>query len=248
MKKVKVITSCISIATFKEFVEKVFELSETQKSSYVCCANVHMVVEAYKDPLFNQVLNNADLVSPDGRPISLAISFFNKIKQERIAGMDLVPCLLQEAERRKKSVYFYGSTQEVLLRIVQKIHQDFPNLRIAGTYSPPFRVLSQEEEEAIIQTINEAKPDLLFVSLGCPKQEKWMATHKNTIIACMLGVGQAFLTYAGLEKRAPKWARDFALEWAYRLYLEPRRLWKRYVVTNSTFLFLMLKRLIAGKY
>jgi N-acetylglucosaminyldiphosphoundecaprenol N-acetyl-beta-D-mannosaminyltransferase len=248
MEKVKVISSLISTGSFKDFINAIFDLSEKQSSSYVCFANVHMVIEAYQDKAFNEILNKADLATPDGRPISLAIKLFEKINQERVAGMDLMPALLAEAEKRGKSVYFYGSTEEVLSKIRAQIHQDFPQLRIAGTYSPPFRTLSEEEDQAIVQQINASNPDLLFVSLGCPKQEKWMAAHTGKINACMLGVGQAFLTYTGLEKRLPKWARDWSLEWAYRLYLEPQRLWKRYLVGNSLFLLLILKRMIFRSY
>ncbi len=248
MEKVKVIRSLISTGSFNDFIDAIFDLSEKQLSSYVCFANVHMVIEAYQDKSFNEIINKADLVTPDGRPISLAIKLFDKINQERVAGMDLMPALLAEAEKRNKSVYFYGSTEDVLAKIRAKIHQDFPKLRIAGTYSPPFRPLSEEEDQAVTQQINEVAPDLLFVSLGCPKQEKWMAAHIGNINACMLGVGQAFLTYTGLEKRLPKWARDWSLEWAYRLYLEPKRLWKRYLVGNSLFLFFVFKRLISGNY
>ncbi|TAH21977.1 MAG: glycosyltransferase [Cytophagales bacterium] len=248
MKKVKVVSSLISTGTFKEFVDTIFDFTDNRLSSYVCCANVHMVVEAYQDKAFNKMLNEADLVTPDGRPISVVIKLFDKIAQERVAGMDLLPILLKEAEIRGKSVYFYGSTEEVLTKIRTQIAADFPKLRIAGTYSPPFRPLSEEEDQQIINNINGSGADLVFVSLGCPKQEKWMAAHKGKVNACMLGVGQAFLTYTGLEKRLPKWARDWSLEWAYRLYLEPKRLWRRYVIGNSIFLFFVFKRLIFRTY
>lgn len=247
-KKVKVISSLISTGTFKEFVDAIFDFADKQPSSYVCCANVHMVVEAYQDKAFNKMLNEADLVTPDGRPISVVIKLFDKIAQERVAGMDLLPVLLKEAEIRGKSVYFYGSTEEVLTKIQAQIATDFPKLRIAGICSPPFRLLTEEEDQQIINLINDSGADLVFVSLGCPKQEKWMAMHKGKVNACMLGVGQAFLTYTGLEKRLPKWAQDLSLEWAYRLYLEPKRLWRRYVIGNSIFLLFVLKRLIFRTY
>lgn len=248
MKKVQIISSLISTGSFNEMVETIFQLQETQSSSYVCCANVHMVIESYQDKVFNQMLNDADLTTPDGRPLSIVMKLINKIDQERVAGMDLLPVLLAEAEKRLKSVFFYGSTDDVLDKIREQIGKDFPKLRIAGTYSPPFRPLSEEEDQAVINMMNSAKSDLVFVSLGCPKQEKWIAMHKGKVNACMLGVGQAFLTYTGLEKRLPKWARDWSLEWAYRLYLEPKRLWRRYIIGNSIFLFFVFKRLIFKTY
>lgn len=241
MQKLKILNSFISKGTFQEFIEQIFNLVERKKSSYVCFANVHMLIESHKDESFSKILNNADVVTPDGAPVSKVMSLFYKYSQDRVAGMDLLPLLMEEAEKRNKSVYFYGSTNNVLEAIKARANKELPNLRIAGMYSPPFRKLSEDEDQEIINTINAAEADLVFVALGCPKQEKWMSEHKNKVNACMLGVGQAFLVYAGLEKRLPKWARDFCLEWVYRLYLEPGRLWKRYLYTNSMFVFLITK-------
>ncbi|WP_242928730.1 WecB/TagA/CpsF family glycosyltransferase [Pontibacter vulgaris] len=248
--KRKLLTSLISAGSFNDFVNHIFWLTDNKASSYVCFANVHMLVESYKDKSFNTLLNQADVATPDGGPVSKLMKLLYGQQQDRVAGMDLVPRLLQEAADRGKSVYFYGSTDQVLEAVVSRAKQDLPNLRIAGYYSPPFRKLSDEEDNAIVDMINETAPDLVFVALGCPKQERWMADHKGRVNACMLGVGQAFMTYAGLEKRLPKWARDLSLEWTYRLYLEPGRLWKRYLVTNSTFVYLasklLLHRLVKG--
>ncbi|UZR92741.1 WecB/TagA/CpsF family glycosyltransferase [Chondrinema litorale] len=245
MKKKLVFNSLISTGTFQEFTDKIFELSETKESSYVCFANAHMMVESYKSPEFNKILNNADLAAPDGGPVSKAVKVYHGIKQVRVPGMDLLPVLLDEAEKRNKSVYFFGTTDDLLEIIKEKAAKEFPNLRIAGTFSPPFRKLSEEEENDIIDMIQATNPDLLFVALGCPKQEMWMAAHMGKINACMLGVGQAFRTYAGVEKRLPKWARNLSLEWVYRFYLEPGRLWKRYLVTNSFFIYLFIKHLFS---
>ena len=246
MKKVKVFNSFISKGTLKECIEHIFSLTDMQFSSYVCFANVHMLMEAYKDARFNKVLTEADIVTADGAPVSKLMSIIYKYNQERIAGMDLLPLLLLEAAKRNKSVYFYGSTQHVLDTIEKEIVTEIPNLRIAGMYSPPFRNLTDNENKLIEKRINDSKPDLVFVALGCPKQELWMANKKNKINACMLGVGQAFLVYAGLEKRLPKWMRNFCIEWIYRLNLEPGRLWKRYLINNSLFLFLLPKFFLKG--
>jgi len=241
MEKVRVFNSFISKGTLKECTEHIFSLTDMQLSSYVCFANVHMIMEAYKDARFNRVLTDADIVTADGAPISKLMSHVYKYKQERIAGMDLLPFLLCEAAKRNKSVYFYGSTQQVLETIEKKIVKEIPNLKIAGMYSPPFRNLSDYENTLIENKINDSRPDLVFVALGCPKQELWMANKKDKINACMLGVGQAFLVYAGVEKRLPKWMRNFCIEWIYRLYLEPGRLWKRYLINNSLFILLLPK-------
>ncbi|MEJ8800609.1 WecB/TagA/CpsF family glycosyltransferase [Pontibacter sp. H249] len=241
--KRRLITSLISAGSFNDFINHIFWLTDTKASSYVCFANAHMLVEAYQDKEFNKILNNADVATPDGGPLSKLMKLLYGQKQDRVAGMDVLPRLLREAAIRGKSVYFYGSTDQVLEAVVNKAKQEHPNLKIAGYYSPPFRKLSAEEDASITEMINQTKPDLMFVALGCPKQERWMAEHKGKVNACMLGVGQAYMTYANLEKRLPKWARDWSLEWTYRLWQEPRRLWKRYLVTNSMFVVLALKLL-----
>ncbi len=240
MKK-KVINSWISSGKFEDVVNEIVDMSQQKRSSYVCFANVHMVVESYKDAQFNKVLNQADVACPDGRPVSLYMQLFDGQKQDRIPGMDVVPALMDIANEKGLAVYFYGSTEDVLEKIKEKITKDYPNVRFAGYDSPPFRALTPEEDAVAVQRIHEANPDFVFVSLGCPKQEKWMEAHMDRVDACMLGVGQAFLTFVGMEKRLPKWARDFSLEWTYRLWLEPKRLWKRYLFTNSTFLWLVFR-------
>jgi N-acetylglucosaminyldiphosphoundecaprenol N-acetyl-beta-D-mannosaminyltransferase len=244
MKRKTIFNTSISIGTYEGFIDEIVSLAHHKIPSYVCFANVHMVMEAYKDPLFRNVVNNADLVAPDGKPLSVFLRLSEGIKQDRICGMDVLPDLLKKAEDAGKSVYFYGTTEELLKTIAEKASREFPALRISGYYSPPFRDLSPEEKSHIALRINEAAPDLVFVSLGCPKQEKWMAEHKDKIGACLLGLGQAFKVYAGQEKRLAPWMRNLSLEWVYRLYLEPGRLWKRYVFTNSYFLVLAFQAII----
>ncbi|WP_460578191.1 WecB/TagA/CpsF family glycosyltransferase [Hymenobacter coalescens] len=235
-----VLASWISTGPPAAFVDVVLRLGAARTSSYVCFANVHMVVEAHRQPEFGAVVNRAAVVAPDGSPVAAAVRWFGGPAQSRVAGMDALPLLLAEAERRGQSVYFYGTTPEVLGAIEARIRRELPALRVAGLHAPPFRPLTPEEDAADVARINAADPDLVFVALGCPRQEQWMAAHQGRIHACMLGVGQAFMTYAGLERRLPPWARRLWLEWAYRLWLEPRRLWRRYLVTNSRFVWLVL--------
>ncbi|WP_255593961.1 WecB/TagA/CpsF family glycosyltransferase [Pontibacter sp. HSC-14F20] len=245
--KRRLLNSYITTGRFDEFVEQVFWMTDNRDSSYVCFANVHMLVEAHQNPDFNQILNEADVASPDGGPLSKLIKLKYGHTQDRVPGMDLMPRLIEEAAARGKSVFFYGSTDDVLEAVVATAKEKHPALRVAGHYSPPFRKLTEAEDQSIVDMINDAGADLVFVALGCPKQERWMAEHKGRVKACMLGVGQAYMTYAGLEKRLPKWARDLSLEWTYRLYQEPKRLWKRYLVTNSTFVYLTLKDMLWPK-
>jgi N-acetylglucosaminyldiphosphoundecaprenol N-acetyl-beta-D-mannosaminyltransferase len=246
LSKQVVLDSAISTGPFDEFVDYILQLGAARSSAYVCCANVHMVVEAHRDASFRKILEEADLVTPDGGPVASVAGWVGGHSQERVAGMDLVPALLAKAAERGQSVYFYGTTDDVLQAIVERAKRELPHLRLVGTCAPPFRALTAEEETAHVAAINAADPDLLFVALGCPRQERWMATHRGKIKACMLGVGQAFLVYAGLEQRLPVWARRLWLEWAYRLWLEPRRLWRRYLVTNSRFLYLMAQKTLVG--
>ena len=241
MVKENIFTFPVSTGSYQQFIDEIFKLSEHKASSYVCFANVHMVIEAYNNPSFSTAISNADIVTPDGKPVALFLKFLKKINQERVAGLDVFPDLLREAEARKKSIYFYGTTEDILDKIEQKAKREYPDLNISGLYSPPFRSLSPDEETEVITRINDAKPDLIFVALGCPKQERWMAEHKSKINGCMLGIGHAFKVYAEVSKRSPKWMQKLSLEWAYRLYQEPGRLWKRYFYTNSLFLFLTFK-------
>jgi N-acetylglucosaminyldiphosphoundecaprenol N-acetyl-beta-D-mannosaminyltransferase len=229
-------------------LDEIFKVAGHNRSSYVCFANVHMVMEAYKDPGFRKVVNEADIVAPDGKPLSVFLRLFYGIVQDRICGMDVLPEVLRRAEKENKSVYFYGTTPEILEAIFLRARKDLPQLQVKGSYSPPFRPLTPEEKQNIITEINSAAPDFLFVALGCPKQEKWMAEHKGKIKSCMMGLGQAFHVYAGKEKRLPNWMRALSLEWMYRLFLEPKRLWKRYLFTNSLFLFLTLRQLVAKAF
>lgn len=247
LKKKKILNTSISMGSYNEFIDAICAMSVSRSSSYVCFANAHMLTTAHQQPAFATVVNSADIVAPDGKPVSILMNVSYSTRQERVCGMDLLPDLLRACADTALSVYFYGSTDSVLEKIKHRALTEFPNLRIAGTYSPPFRTLSESEDAEAVNMINKANPSLIFVSLGCPKQEKWMHEHKGRINGCMLGVGQAFLTYAGIEKRLPPWARALSLEWLYRLYLEPKRLWRRYLIGNAQFLFAASRWMLASK-
>ena len=231
----------ISLGIYKKFIDEFLTLAKTRISSYVCVANVHMLIEAYKDNDFRKVVNGANIVTPDGMPLAKGLRFLYGIRQQRVAGMDILPDLLIEAEKQNLSVYFYGGTQEMLDRTKEFCKQRFPSLKIVGMYSPPFRELTGAETEKIIGQINNTQPHFIFVALGCPKQEKWMAAMKGKISACMLGIGGALPVMIGLQKRAPLWMQKYGLEWFFRLLQEPRRLFRRYLITNSLFLYLITR-------
>ncbi|WP_341226042.1 WecB/TagA/CpsF family glycosyltransferase [uncultured Arcticibacterium sp.] len=231
----------LSRYSFHFLVNEIFDLSEKKKTNYICVANVHMFIEAQNDLAFLKIINEADLVTPDGKPLCLALKWLYGISQERAAGMDLLPVLLQESERKKVKVGFYGYTEEGLEVVKQKCQKLYPNLIEPLFISPPFRTLSQKEQEEYITQMNKAEIELLFVALGCPKQEKWMASMKGQIQATMIGIGGALPVFAGLQKRAPNWMQDASLEWLFRLSQEPKRLFKRYFITNSLFIYLIVK-------
>jgi N-acetylglucosaminyldiphosphoundecaprenol N-acetyl-beta-D-mannosaminyltransferase len=243
MNRVAVLTSKISTGTYNDFLKNIIKLSEEKSSSYVCVSNVHMTIEAYMGKEFCTVVNSADIATPDGMPIAKAIKYLYGIEQDRVAGMDLMPDIMKASEEQGLSIYLYGSTDEVLETIKAKAAQEFPKLKLY-TYSPPFKELSVEEKFKIVEEINSKNPDFVFVALGCPKQEKWMAEHKGKIHSCMIGLGGAFEVYAGVKDRAPKWMQKSSLEWFYRLVQDPKRLFKRYLMTNTLFIILFFKQYI----
>lgn len=219
----------------------------SRESGFVCFANVHMTIEAHKDPGFRKELDSARLVLADGRPIAAACNWLYKKKQERIAGMDFMPAILQKSNEKHAGIFLYGSTEEIIAKLIDNIHKDYPAVRIAGAISPPFRSLSTEEVSNHISQINESGANFILVALGCPKQEKWMAANFQSIRGILLGLGGAFNVVAGIQKRSPRWMQHAGLEWLYRLWQEPKRLFKRYFVTNTLFAWLMVKEFFRKK-
>jgi N-acetylglucosaminyldiphosphoundecaprenol N-acetyl-beta-D-mannosaminyltransferase len=208
-----------------------------RESRVVCICNVHSVVTASRSPEFRELIAGADLATPDGMPVAWRLRRAGHLSQERINGPDLMWRYLVQAEQLGQVVFFYGSTEATLSRLRSRLAASFPALRIGGMVSPPFRSLTPEEDEAYVRQINEAGSAVVFVGLGCPRQEQWMAEHRGPVRAVMVGVGAAFDYHAGTLRRAPLWMQRNGLEWLYRLAREPRRLWKRYLVTNALFLF-----------
>jgi N-acetylglucosaminyldiphosphoundecaprenol N-acetyl-beta-D-mannosaminyltransferase len=242
--KLKIISLSIDRLSFRESLDKVMQWSLSHTPAYVCFANVHMTIEAYKDPVFLEQLNNASLVVADGKPIAVASNILYGKKQERISGMDFMPRILEEINAAKGTIFLYGSSNHVLEALEKKLAIIYPAVKIGGAISPPFRALEPSEQEAYIKQINDSGANLVFVALGCPKQEKWMASNYKKINATLLGVGGAFPVVAGIHKRSPGWMQRWGLEWLYRLIQEPRRMFKRYLYTNSYFLYLLVKEKI----
>jgi N-acetylglucosaminyldiphosphoundecaprenol N-acetyl-beta-D-mannosaminyltransferase len=220
--------------------------ANARESRYVCICNAHSVVTASTDPAFANVIAKADMSTPDGAPVAWLLRKTGFPEQARINGPDLMLKYCASASKTGESIFLYGASPETLEILESVLLKDFPGLKIAGKISPPFRPLTKEEDNAVVETINKSGAGTVWVSLGCPKQETWMMEHRGRINAVMVGVGAAFDYHAGTIKRAPLWFQNNGLEWFYRLCSEPRRLWKRYFVTNTLFIVKAAKQLMFG--
>lgn len=239
-----VLGSPIDAVTWDEALGRVTTWGAARESRYICICNVHSVVTAQGDPGFSRVLAEADLCTPDGAPVAWMLRRLGFGDQQRINGPDLMWKYLARAEKLGQVVSFYGGSSKTLDILTARILQAFPDVKIGVSISPPFRPLTSEEDEADVRRINECGTAVLFVGLGCPKQESWMAQHRGRVAAVMIGVGAAFDYHAGTIQRAPLWMQKSGLEWLHRLASEPRRLWRRYLVTNSIFIVQAAKQLL----
>ncbi|MGD1841216.1 MAG: WecB/TagA/CpsF family glycosyltransferase [Thermonemataceae bacterium] len=240
----KVISLAISLTSYQEALQQIVHWGKLNKAAYACFANVHMTIEAYRQKLFASQVNQANYVFADGKPLVIALRLLYGVTQERIAGMDFMEDIFRQAHTQQLKIFLYGSTDDVLDAICKRARQQYPQVQIVGRISPPFRKLSEQEQQKYIDQINDTGAHLVLVALGCPKQEKWMARYSPQIRAVLLGVGGAFPVFAQMQKRAPNWMQKWALEWLYRFWQEPRRLWKRYFITNTYFLWLFFRQLL----
>lgn len=206
------------------------------KGDYICVSNVHTTVTSYEEPSYCAIQNGGIMAIPDGGPLSSLGRKRGFVMMERTTGPSLMGELFKISAKRGYRHYFYGSTEETLEKLKNKLQEYYPEIQIAGMYSPPFRALSSEEDNEVIEKINETNPDFVWIGLGAPKQEKWMFDHQGSINGLMIGVGAGFDYYAGNIKRAPQWMQKCNLEWLYRLMKDPKRLFKRYFHTNIKFI------------
>lgn len=241
---VSVINTRIDAMDFVLAQDRVIVWGHTCESRYVVLANSHVVVTTERDPQFGDAVARADLVIPDGAPVAWMMRRLGYSHQKRVSGPDLTWALLERCAVGGLSVYFFGSSRETLNLLVDHVRSAFPMLVVAGFEAPPFRTMTAEEDAEAVARINTSGAALVFVGLGCPKQEYWMQAHRGRVKAVMLGVGAAFDFHAGTVSRAPVWMRDHGLEWLHRLAIEPRRLWRRYLVTNTLFIFGAAKQLL----
>ncbi len=237
----EILKTKINVTTMGEAVAWLEEHLEELSGKYVCISNVHTTVTAYRDEKYRAVQNRSVLSLPDGKPLSIVQRHRGYQNAERVPGPDLMPEIFALSEKKGYRHYFYGSKQSTLDALKEKLLEKYPKLNIVGMYSPPFRPLTEEEDNEAVERINAAKPHFIWVGLGAPKQEFWMAEHENRVHGVMLGVGAGFDFHAGTIKRAPKWMQELCMEWLYRITQDPKRLLWRYLDTNFSFLWYLWK-------
>lgn len=227
----------IAAIDMDRLVEFISSNIDALSGDYVCVSNVHTTVTAYKDALYRDVQNGGILAIPDGGPLSSVGRKRGYADMKRTTGPSLMEEIFKISAQKGYRHYFYGSTQETLDKLRDALAEKYPGIQIAGMYSPPFRPLTMEEDTSIVDEINKTQVDFLWIGLGAPKQEFWMAEHQGKVNGLMIGVGAGFDYFAGNIKRAPQWMQSCNLEWLYRLMQDPKRLFKRYFFTNVSFIW-----------
>jgi N-acetylglucosaminyldiphosphoundecaprenol N-acetyl-beta-D-mannosaminyltransferase len=238
----------ISATTYDELLEVVIDAAKVRRPACVSHLAVHGLVLGSTEPSFKSILKGFDIVAPDGQPIRLSLNLLYKTKlQDRCYGPEFMKRACQRAAKEEISVYLYGSYPFVVENLRNKLYIQSPGIRIAGCEPSVFRPLTKDEDEALVTRINESGAGIVFVGLGCPLQEKFAHEHKDKIKAVQICVGAAFDFHAGNKKMAPAWMQHYSLEWFFRLLQEPRRLWRRYLVTNTVFLLKLIIQLCGLK-
>lgn len=228
----------VDATSYADACDRIQAWATAKKSCYVVAANVHVVMTGYWQRSFQKVINGAALVTPDGMPLVVGLRLLGVNQQQRVYGPDLMLAWCDRAAQTGIPIYLYGSTKPMLETLQHKLQERFPGLVIAGSHAPPFSPLTLAEEKADCDRIHASGAAVVFVGLGCPKQEAWMARQQGTLQAVMIGVGAAFSFHSGDVLQAPRWMMAWGLEWLYRLTMEPGRLWRRYLVHNPAFLLL----------
>lgn len=241
--RVDVLGVQVSAVNMDMAVDAVKSWAETDDRQYVCVTGVHGVIESQRDGELREIHNRSGLTTPDGMPMVWSGRRAGADWMDRVYGPDLMLEVLVEAERRGWSSYFYGGAEGVPERLVGRLSEKFPGLKVAGLHSPPFRQLTEQEKAEVAAEINESGATFVWVGLSTPKQERWMAEFRPLLEAPVLfGVGAAFDFHAGQVSQAPRWMQRSGLEWLYRLAKEPRRLWKRYFDIIPRFLTGIVRR------
>lgn len=235
----------VDVTSYEDAVCRVVDWACEGRSSYVCVANVHMTMESYDSPEFQEIVSTADLVTPDGMPLVWALRVMGEKEATHVRGSDLMMHVMERAVKEDLPVGLYGGTTDSLEAFGRLLEERFPGARVACKISPPFRQLSPQEQADFARQISDSGTRILFVGIGCPKQERWMASHRGLLPAVMLGVGAAFDFHTGRVRQAPRWMQAAGLEWLFRLIMEPRRLWWRYAWHNPRFITLFAMQMLS---
>ena len=247
-KKQKILSFYINIISITDLINSVKSFLLLKKGHYICVSNVHQCIEAYDNNKFAEIINNADLAIPDGRPIYWALKLLGHNNAEHLPGYYITKKICQFAAEDNLKVGFYGGENDALNLCVSNLKNEYEKLTVSYIYSPPYRILTIEEKKEIINNIRDNNVQILFICLGCPKQENWMAEHRNHLKCVSVGIGEAVNLISKKQKLAPKWVEKIGMRWVTRLIIEPKRLFWRYFYTNSKFVFLFIKQYIKLKF
>ncbi len=235
----------VSSTTYEDALNQIIYAANNDIPAIISHLPVHGLIMTNNDPSFKTMINSFNIVAPDGQPVRWALNLLHGIKlTDRVYGPEMMLRLCHRAAEMGIGVYLYGSYQQVVEKLRSKLIEQYPLLQVVGFESPPFRPLTVEEDKAVVDRINNSGASLVFLGLGCPKQEVFAYEHQQRIKAVQICVGAAFDFHSGEKKMAPMWMQRNGLEWLFRMVQEPRRLWRRYLLTNSVFLFLLTKRLL----
>ena len=243
-RRLPVLNTSIDVVSWEALISRIAKWASLGESRYVCLCNAHSVVMGRRDAEFRRVIEASDTAAPDGSPVAWLMRKRGVPTQERIDGPSLMWRYAEQATLDGTPIFLYGTTPDTLDKLIAKLRYNFPGLQIAGHYSPPFRPLSSQEEDEVVDMISSSGARVVFVGLGCPRQETWMADISWRIPAVLVGVGAAFDYHAGVVRRAPRWMQKNGLEWFYRLCAEPKRLWRRYFTTNTLFIYYLFRDLL----
>jgi len=243
--RIRIISLLVDVCDTRSAVDHIENL--IGRGAFIACANVHMTMEAADDPDFAAMVNSADLIVADGKPIAVMQRKLGKKNARQIRGYDLMIGLLRFAAKNNIKVGIFGGSKETLAAYQKRAESDFAGINIVYSFSPPFIPGEMPLNPQTIADINASQAELLFVALGCPKQEKWMAKNRESLSAVQIGVGAAVDFYAGTAAKAPESLQRIGLEWLFRLYKEPKRLWRRYLLNNPRFVYRAVRRLLTKK-
>lgn len=248
MKTISILGVRISVVNLVQACAFVEECIKHKQKTYVCVAPVSTIVDCQKDPQYSKIVNGAGMVTPDGMPVVWLGKLKGQKEIERTYGPDFMLSLCQLGEKKGHRHFFYGARSETNSLMAKKLQGLFPKMKIVGTFAPSLKAIGELEHRDVLQAIDNARPDVLWIGLGSPKQDYWMHHHRDQLdVPVMVGVGAAFDFIAGTKPQAPSWMRNNGLEWLFRFCCEPRRLWKRYLIGNTQFVYYCLRDMIFKK-